>query len=143
MQTITTTDGVNIPPTPSREQAPTTSAPRGMTFQIDGVVDGENINGNNKWYKIAGQNGYIFSQYARLNETPQVAQPNNTDVTDELRAGTVIKAALPTLRTLNDQNQPFGNAEGAAREMVVNWNNLVTTKKEAVGLLKKLTELLN
>lgn len=149
VQTTTKSDNnmqkaTTVRPLNTRTGATTTSQivgslPTGTLITLVGAVNGEAVSGNSIWYKTDG-GLFVWSGGVRLDPIPQPTdnQPTTEDL-DESRAGKVIREALPTLETI--QGGRFGNAEGAAREMTHNWNNLITARKQAKGIIESLQKL--
>ncbi len=146
--TNTGTASLNIRMQPDLNSAIIGKVGVGERVDILTALSGVSVAGNNKWYRVV--NGFIWSGGVELSDkpapvvvpvvppTPNVFSQLTVDP-DVVRAGTVIKEALPVLKDKNEA--PYGNAEGAAREMVVEWNNLITSKKNAKGLIAKLGDL--
>lgn len=140
MQTGQVITNVNIRNAPTINSFIIQLARTGQSVNVVGAINGESFKGNAVWYKLA-DGSYVWSGAINL----AVPQPQPTELganvqdTDILNAGIVIKQALPQLEAI--EGGRFGNAEGAARQMAHEWNNLITARKQAKGVVDSLIKL--
>lgn len=69
--TITLDQGVNVRTTPTLEGKVITALPKGTKVNVEQVIQGANVTGNNLWYKLQGQERYIWSGGTNVPNPPQ------------------------------------------------------------------------
>lgn len=145
--TVITTWNLVVRNTPYLSGQKIDSLAPGTVIDVELEVNGDSYEGISKWWKLAGKQSYVWGGGVRIATTPTIPPPQGGTVlppsdTDVVKAGFIVREALPALRSFS--GQPFGSAEQAAREMVDRWPSylqLITDYKEAKGLLDKLARL--